>query len=505
MKQKAKMNLLRLPISLCLEVLLCVLFSTSGYSQSIKYSAEISERGFDYAKVIGQTDEGIYVLLSNFPLSSTKDRVGFKSRKYKVAYFDFAMIRKWSVPVVAGDYLDIDNISFACEQVLITYSKETGNKREFYLQWINNRGVSLGGNTKNFELNFQKNSNYDKMEVTTSNDKSKVFLLMHEITTNNHQVFHCVVTDSSLQITPPRVIDLPYKESLFVADEFEVSNAGDIAVSGVLNKEKKSKNKFFDGTNMIYTIAANDTAVVSHEFKNSTKMISECAIVFDNKNNRLVVAGFYIDTEVTIGSGVAFQFYYMKGDSSSENYSTSFDPAKDEELKGARNGNDVNNLTNYSIRKIFMRAGGGGVIIAESYSANNYSYFDYFTQSYYQRTEYRYGNILVVAINNKGAIEFSKLIKKQQNSIDDGAAYSSYMGMVSADALTLFYNKDISASNEVLSVRINAKGERTDKSIVRNAQQIWIMPRDGKQVSADEIIAPAYQKKKLVLAKITLE
>ncbi len=487
-------------------MLCCNLFPNSGYSQSIKYSAEITERGFDYAKVIGQTDEGVYVLLSNFPLSSTKDRVGFKTRKYKVAFFDFALIRKWSVPIVAGDYLDIDNISFACEQVLITYSKDASNNtREFYLQWINNRGVALGGNTKNFVLNFQKSSNYDKIEVTTSNDKSKLLLMMHEITTTNRQVFHFVVTDSSLQITPPRIIDLPYKESLFVADEFDVSNAGDIALSGVLNKEKKTKNKFFDGTNMVYLIAANDTTVSSHEFKNDTKMVSESSIVFDNKNNRLVVAGFYLDTELTIGSGVVFQFYYPNGDSSSENYAAPFDPNKDEELKGARNGNDANNLSNYTINKIYMRAGGGAVIIAESFTANQYSYFDYFTQAYYQRTEYRYGNILIVAINSKGVIEFTKLLKKQQNSIDDGAAYSSYMSLVSADALYLFYNKDISSSNEVMSVSFNSKGERIDKSIVRNAQQIWIMPRDGKQVSADEVIAPAYQRKKLVLAKITLE
>ena len=160
---------------------------------------------------------------------------------------------------------------------------------------------------------------------------------------------------------------------------------------------------------------------------------------------------------------------------------------------------------NYTINKIIMKADGGAVMVAESFFTTEYSYFDYFTQSYYRRTEYHYGNILVVSVNNKGEIQFSKLVKKRQESIDDGAIYSSYLSMTGESALYLFFNHDINSNNEISGVSINAKGERIDKNVIRNVEHIWIMPDNGKQVSADEAIVPCVQKKKLVLAKINVQ
>ncbi|MEO8147144.1 MAG: hypothetical protein ABI723_05870 [Bacteroidia bacterium] len=500
-----------LPFASCQLKILVITFTftfTFTYSQSIKFSpTEISERGFDYAKVVGQDDDGVFVLLSNFPHQSTRDKVGFKVRKYKVAYYDFNLQRKWSVAVQPGPSQTIDNIAFACGKVLIVYSREKeSNHYEYYLQWINNRGVPQGGNNKNFELTFQRGSDYGKAEVTASTDKERIVIMLHEITNNNHQLFHCTTTDSTLQFGKTKVIDVPYKVDYFEADEFDVSNNGDVALSGVFTpQEKHNKNKLFDGDFWIYLLTADKETADVHEFKLSDKTINECSIAFDNLNNKLAVTGFYFDREATIGSGVAYQLYDLKDGTRTEVFSRGFEPSKDEELKGARNSDDGNGLMNYTINKIIMKADGGAVVVAESFYTTEYSYFDYFTQSYYRRTEYHYGNILVISIKNKGEIEFTKLVKKKQESIDDGGIYSSYLSMVSEKALYLFYNRDINSNNEIAGVSINAKGERTDKNVIRNVEHIWIMPDNGKQVSADETIVPCIQKKKLVLAKISLQ
>lgn len=479
---------------------------TFTYSQSIKFSpTEITERGFDYAKVIGQDDDGAFVLLSNFTMRTDIDKKGFKVRKYKVAYYDFNLQRKWSVLVQPGEDMTIDNVSFACDKVLIAYSKQKENNRfEYYLQWINNKGVALGGSIKNFEITFQRGSDYGRAEIAVSTNRERIFLMLHEVTNNNHQLFHSAVTDSTLLVNKLKVIDVPYKAEQFQPKEFDVSNNGDIALTGVLqNEDKRNKNKIFNGTFLVYTVAADNETANRNEFKLTDKIINECSISFDNMHQKLAVTGFYFDRDATIGSGVAYQLYDMKNGTGTEVYANAFEPQKDEELKGARNTND-GSLTNYSINKIIMKADGGAAIVAESYFITAYQQYDPFTQSTYVRNEYHYGNILVVSIGGSGEIQFSKLVKKQQESIDDYGAYSSFISMTGDRSLFIFFNKDINSNNEISGVTINAKGERIDKTVVRNVDHIWIIPKDGKQVSADEAIVPAYQKRKLVLAKINL-
>ena len=492
-----------------LTALYCCLLLLPGvmYAQSIKYSAgEITERGFDYVKVIGQDEEGAYVLLSNFPHSSSRDKVGFKIRKYKVAFYNFDLQRKWSIAIAPGSEQSVENVGFACGKVLVIYSKQKENNRvEYFLQWINSRGVSLGGNTKNFEITYQRGSDYGKAEVTASTDKERIIVLLHEMTSNNRQLFHCAVTDSTLLVNKTKVIEVPYGANNFEADEFDISNNGDVAVSGWLTTDqKKSKNKLFEGNFFVYLLPADKDLADVREFKVPDKTISESSIVFDNKNGKLAIAGFYFDRQATIGSGVAYQLYDLNDGSRSDVYTSSFDPSRNEELIGARNKDDGNSLMNYTIRNIILKADGGAALVAESFYTTEYSYFDYFTQSYYRRTEYHYGNILTVSISNKGEIEFTRLIKKTQESTDDGGLYSSYLYMVSGNALHLFYNREINSNNEIAGVSINAKGERIDKNVARNVDHIWIMPGNGKQVSADELFVPCIQKKKLVLAKIYL-
>ncbi len=72
---------------------LLILFLSSSFpswAQSVQISADnIDNNGFDYAKVIGQDEEGVYILMSNLSLETSRDRFGLKSRKYELSYFGF--------------------------------------------------------------------------------------------------------------------------------------------------------------------------------------------------------------------------------------------------------------------------------------------------------------------------------------------------------------------------------------------------------------------------------
>ncbi|MBL7927533.1 MAG: hypothetical protein JNK61_11570 [Bacteroidia bacterium] len=481
-------------------------FPTNTNGQSLSISTEINERGFDYVKVMGQTENGFYVLFSNFPFASNRDKVGFKVRKYKAAFYDFDMKSKWSLPIETPDNYTLDNITFACQKLLITYSNESENNvRNYYLQWITEKGSIQANTNKNFELTFKKGSSVDKVEVSTSLNRNCLLFLLHEVTNDNHQIFHLATADSSLVFQHIKTLEIPYKPGIFAPQEFDVSNAGTIALSGILFKsEKRNKGKIFDGKHQYYTFLKESNTAALNEFFLADKQIVSSSMAFDNNTNELIIAGFYFESQATIGSGIAMQRLNPDSAYASPIVTQAFDPSKDDELKGARNSNDANDLFNYTIKKIGVTQNGGITVLAESFYTSEYSYFDYFTQSYYQRVEYHYGNVLVAALHADGRIAYSKLIKKQQNSVDDAALYSSYASMTQYDQLYIFYNKNTSNNNELMGVSINSQANRQQINFGKNLDNLYIMPNEAKQVSANELITPAFQKRRLVLAKIKL-
>ncbi|MBK6643910.1 MAG: hypothetical protein IPG39_23090 [Bacteroidetes bacterium] len=57
-----------------------VIFPNISEAQKLLLSpSEIDESGFGYTKVIGQDDEGYFLLLSNITLNYSGDRMGFKA------------------------------------------------------------------------------------------------------------------------------------------------------------------------------------------------------------------------------------------------------------------------------------------------------------------------------------------------------------------------------------------------------------------------------------------
>src|SRR5262245_52076344 len=85
----------RVAKGLFLSILLILYAGTiDSVSAQISFSEKpADEPGFGFVKVIGQDEGGYFVLLSNLSHNLEADRVGFKNRKYKIAYYD-TLLRK---------------------------------------------------------------------------------------------------------------------------------------------------------------------------------------------------------------------------------------------------------------------------------------------------------------------------------------------------------------------------------------------------------------------------
>ncbi len=178
----------------------------------------------------------------------------------------------------------------------------------------------------------------------------------------------------------------------------------------------------------------------------------------------------------------------------------------DAQLKfvGQRNTGGGVSLFNYPIQRVIPRSDGGSLVIAEAAYLSEYSFYDYFTQTFNRRVEFHYDNILALSVNANGTIHWSQLIQKDQTSMDDEGLYSSFNIVLSPEELIVIFNKDIGRNNEVVGHSINAKGQIQIRTFSKKSDSISILPRAGKQVDENTIIVPAVTKKRLFLVKIEL-
>jgi hypothetical protein len=106
------------------------------------------------------------------------------------------------------------------------------------------------------------------------------------------------------------------------------------------------------------------------------------------------------------------------------------------------------------------------------------------------------------SVNPDGKIHWENIVRKNQVSEDDAAFYSSYIYVLDVDRIHIIYNKFIRKSTDIICATINQKGESSEKIIVKEAENILMMPGGGRQISADQIIVPCIQKNKTNFMRI---
>jgi hypothetical protein len=165
------------------------------------------------------------------------------------------------------------------------------------------------------------------------------------------------------------------------------------------------------------------------------------------------------------------------------------------------------NLENYHLRKIVMRNDGGIIFIGEYFSVQREFYNDYYAiNSNYVKYFYRYSDLVLFSISHEGKIDWTKVIRKEQVSMNDDGYYSSFLIGAEKNKMLLVYN-DLSRSNwHLVSNEIDPEGEiDSDILVGKNTFDGFLIPKNGKQVSENEILIPGFDRKKgFVLLKIEL-
>lgn len=485
--------------------LLSLAFLQSAFSQKIVLSpSPVDDENFENIKVIGQNEDGFFLLQSNLPLELDRDRVGFKNRKYKVSYYSNALTAVWGKSIEPSpENASVDAVAFAQGKILIISSLFDKGKNEMtvHCRWMNNKG-EIVKNQAAGKINLESGSSYEKVKIVISANQLLVALVIQEYV-NDKQSSHLIITDSTFNSIRVKKLGISYGEKNFTGTDYSLSNNGDFHELGVRSIKMTGKKRTEDYQLYSSPLASNDFAVFS--IGREDQDITGASIIFDNLKNRLVCAGFYADKTTSTGAGIIYSFLEMNNAITLKMQSSPIDNQTQLKLLGQRNNSYDIGLINYPIRKIILRNDGGAVVIAEAFYTTDYSYYDYFSQSYTRRIDYHFNNIITLSINENGTIHWLNIIRKEQESTDDGGIFSSFCPMLSDKEFVLMYNSEISRESEVITARVTNKGDQDESRPLRSNNNMLLFARNGKQVSESDVIVPCISKKKLMLARFSFE
>lgn len=484
-----------------------LLISAFSYSQSYTISPEnLDDATYSHVKVIGQDEEGFYLLQSNLSLTSERDRIGFKNRKYKISYYDFNLRKKWDkVLSPFEDGANVEAVTFFNAHILVLQSKyqRSENTVTFFTDIYNNTGKTEKSTLRLGECHYGKNNDLGKVKLVTSTSRLTGAMYFEEETDNEIHV-QTIAFDSSLKVISQQKLIIPYEDKRIMQIEYALSENGDFISLVQINdknpeNEKKRLLQYHLFVNRIGQNNFKEFALTSEN-----KPMTEAALAIDNLNRNVVVVGFYADKNSSSGAGILYTTLSLSYDDSLHLNTYSIKGDTQIKLIGERNEDGNPGLFSYPIQRIVLRGDGGVVIMAEAAYTSEYSYYDYFTQSFTRRTEYHFDNIVVMSINSHGGVDWTHVMRKNQASIDDGGFLSSFISALSSDRIVVIYNNDISRNNEVISYEVSAKGELKSNKIIHSSERIFILPKAGKQVDDETLIVPAIVKKRMYLVKIKI-
>jgi hypothetical protein len=487
--------------------LLTVVNEAAG--QQVVLSTEpIDNDGFSEAKIIGQDDEGFYVLQSNLPLDLQKNRVGFKTRKLRIAYFDGNLKPRWNLPVLPSvESGAVDQVVLAQNRLLIISSAEMKSepKMEIWIREINNRGTGSMPGNRVAALSFERSSDLDKIRFLSSADQRYSMLLLKENANSGKQLFHTMLLDSLFKPLKERNLELPYSSKELNMEDFKLSNDGDLVMLGYLNRKEKVKegDKIKVSEYRLFSIPADEEKFSDHAVRTADKILSQAGLVIDNLNHHAVVMGFYYDKSSLTGTGVFYGTLSFIKNASFEVKTHAVDGTQHQKIIGERNSNNSGGISTYPVQKIILRNDGGAVIIAEAAFTSEYSYYDYFTQSLIRHIDYIFDNVIVVSVNRDCSLDWSAIVRKHQESTDDDGMFSSFCSLINSEELILIYNKDSERASSVAAAVITNRGDQREADVSKSGEHLSMLPTWGKQISENEMVIPVYQKKKLYLSKVT--
>lgn len=366
------------------------------------------------------------------------------------------------------------------------------------------------------EISYEEGSKRNKggFNLSVSNDSSKILVYsIFPYEKGQMQKFKLQVYDNKINELWSNDVELPYNEELFDVVDLEVGNDGNVYLLGKVYEEKHREKKRGEVNYQYHIIyyEKDNLSGVDTEIDSKSKFFNEISMSVNNKN-QVICVGLYTSDINAVSEGT---FYLRLNSKTHKNEVITFkefselleDNGTDSERKKKRKQDKL--YKDYFFRNIIQKEDGGIIVVAEQYyvvvkttTSTSSSGHTTTRTTYY----YHYDNILVLNIDKNGKFIWQKIIPKKQVSVNDLGYYLSFTLATKGEDLYFIYNTTIYKKNRSgketsrfkrknymknLSIyKLDKNGELSEKTdlLDRKADKIMMVPKNGMQVSENEIL-----------------
>ncbi|NLJ07275.1 MAG: hypothetical protein GX437_06375 [Sphingobacteriales bacterium] len=455
--------------------LLISTFGSNGQTTDISIPEKIKNR-MNNIEILGFSQNNYYVVRYNKAMQQE-----FVFSRYNK---DLQLAGQLEFQIDKGN--DIEEILLVDKNIHIYYSAYDREEKAYKLYCT----VLTG------RLAFQSRDNLVASAKVTSSSKTfritydKVFkrvLVMYPKSIEND-----LVNFGFVQLSPSLEVLKTYQSVIVPEKEFSVEQLSLAAGNAGMIIRRNISGGFLKGTKeqlSFLRINLEKESVSSVNLFNDSLSFSSVVYKFDYLNNRFVFSGFYHTDDKETDKGLGVIFIPVTVDSLRINF-IPFSTDMIATLEGA--GSNKKGLRDFYAKKVFLRDDGGFLFLAEKFTIvkevmNNY----YSLNNVYIRYFYRFSDVLVVSVNPYGNITWTKVIRKEQTTLNDEGFYSSFHSTSLHNKVVIFFN-DISRSSwNLIYNTIDPDGNINYQILYTSANLAGTaIPRNARQVNASEVIIP---------------
>lgn len=452
-----------------------------------------------YSQVLGENSSGYFI-------------VRHKNRNWSsqliIERYKANMGKDFSKKITASKGAKFENIVVCDSGLLFIYSRFNikSEKIELFIQLYDNEAEAAGEpqlittalpKSYNDDGNFMLSANDSNTFVAYSfteyagKNKSKVTLGLIESSTGRLVYENKQTFDIELE----RI----RREQLLADENKQVF----LLMSFTDVKHKNNASEYMEHYLLAQNPAENKMLVFYLNFPDL--FVHNLKMTLDRSKDRLLVSGFfslearnklrgYLHFSLFL-KGLAIEYHDFKP--------FSFDMVADAiGLKAAEKDEEI---ADYEIKAIISRTDGGMIILAEEFyvSQQNYTYYINGMPQINTRSIFNYGKIMLLAVDYAGELQWSKLIKKAQTSLNDYGQYSSFYWHVLPDQIAIIFNDKLRGAGDVFYFKLKNDGTLENEVLFRELNAfISIVALEAKQLDAFTSIFPTAKDRKFAFLKI---
>lgn len=229
-----------------------------------------------------------------------------------------------------------------------------------------------------------------------------------------------------------------------------------------------------------------------HELYDNEVLTNKGFLNYDAVNASFNFNSFYFAQNDTTKPLGFFQYKVFTQKDSAKQRLLAFHPVFMNEVFGrARNNNDVRSL---HMMKHVSRTDGGDIFICERKEIDEQQLDDvsiYGVQQTYTRYYFYFYEISILSVNPDGNLDWHKVIKKEQISLNDDGYYSSFGCEVTNKRMYFVYNDLSRKTSNVMLYEVNPHGQGEGDIFIKGSElDGYAIPKESVQVSSNEILVP---------------